>query len=221
VRSRLVGTLAGRLGIAAAVGGALLGMDPLDGAAGPLSDGPLGRVAGLGAESQLGIGDVVIAPVLLDLGRGLPPGPPTPRRLRHRPQRRQDIAGPVGFDGEAGGAPLPGQGPHHLPILGAEVRVGLQPTIPALLVLAQLPLPIVGPVNLLGGHRQPTWDLRGLFAAPAQPAEHAGRLAARGRLVGGRDFLGLLTVDGGPGQLPAAITGGPVKLTAEPVPLSP
>src|SRR5512132_2763551 len=153
VRSRLVGTLAGRLGIAAAVGGALLGMDPLDGAAGPLSVGPLGWVAGLGAESQLGIGDVVIAPVLLDLGRGLPPGPPTPRRLRHRPQRRQDIAGPVGFDGEAGGPSLPGQRPHHLPILGAELRVGLQPTIPALLVLAQLPLPIVGPVNLLGGHR--------------------------------------------------------------------
>jgi hypothetical protein len=41
MRSRLVGSLAGELALAAAVGGALLGVDPLDGRAGPLPVGPL------------------------------------------------------------------------------------------------------------------------------------------------------------------------------------
>jgi hypothetical protein len=40
-RSRLGGALAGRLGVTGAVGGALLGLDPLDGRAGPLPVGPL------------------------------------------------------------------------------------------------------------------------------------------------------------------------------------
>jgi hypothetical protein len=38
-------------------------------------------------------------------------------------------------------------------MLGAEMRVGLQPAVPALLMLAQLPLPVMGPIGLLGGHR--------------------------------------------------------------------
>jgi len=47
------------------------------------------------------------------------------------------------------------------------VGVGFQPTIPALLVLAQLPLPVMGPVGLLGSYRKPTWQLGGLVAAAA------------------------------------------------------
>jgi hypothetical protein len=154
VRSRWLGALAGRLKGARAVGGALLGLDPLDGAAGPLPCGSLVGVVGLGAKGPVGIGDLVGAPVLLDLGRGLTPGPPAPGRFRHGPERLQDIAGPVSFDRHAGGAALPGQGPHHLPILGAEVGVGLQPALAVVLVLAQLPLPVMSSVGLLGGHRQ-------------------------------------------------------------------
>jgi hypothetical protein len=86
--------------------------------------------------------------------------------------------------------------------------VGLQPAVAALLVLAQLPLPIMSPVGLLSGHRKPTRDLSLLLAMP-QPAKHAGRLAADGRLVGGQGLLGLLAVGGGPGQLPATVAGGP------------
>ena len=99
--------------------------------------------------------------------------------------------------------------------------VGLQPAVAALLVLAQLPLPVMGPVGLLGGHRQPTRHLGRLVAAAAQPAKHAGRLATGGLLVGGQGLLGVLAVGGGPGQLAAAVAGGLVELAAEPVPLGP
>ena len=111
---------------------------------------------GLWAEGPIRVGDVVGVSVLLDLGGGLAPGPPAPGRLGHGPEGLQDIAGALLLDGQAGGAPLPGQGPHDLPILRAEMGVGLQPALAALLVLAQLPLPVMGPVGLLGGHRQPT-----------------------------------------------------------------
>jgi hypothetical protein len=137
------------------------------------------------------------------------------------PQGLEDIAGPVGFDGQSGGPPLPGQGPHHLPILRAQVAVGLQPAVAAVLVLGQLPLPVMSTVGLLGGHRQPTRHPSMVVAAAAHEAKHAGRLAGGGRLVGGHDLLGLLAVDGGPGQLPAAIPGGLIELAAQPVPLSP
>ena len=99
--------------------------------------------------------------------------------------------------------------------------VGLQPAVAALLVLAQLPLAVMGPVGLLGGHRQPTRHPGGLVAAAAQPAKHAGGLATGGLLVGGQGLLGLLAVGGGPGQLPAAVAGGLVELAAQPVPLGP
>ena len=75
-RSRLAGALAGRLDVAAGVGGALLGLDPLDGSADPLPIGPLGGVEWLETESPIGIGDVVGGPVLLDLGGRLAPGRP-------------------------------------------------------------------------------------------------------------------------------------------------
>jgi hypothetical protein len=78
VTSRLIDALGGRLGIVGAVGGALLGLDPLDGPTGSLPVGPLSPVVGLGAERPVRIGDLVAAPVVLDLGGGLPPGPPTP-----------------------------------------------------------------------------------------------------------------------------------------------
>ena len=79
----------------------------------------------------------------------------------------------------------------------------------------------MGPVDLLGGYRQATWQLGGLVAAAAQPAEHPGRLASAGLVVGGQGFLDLLTVGRGPGQLTAAVAGGLVELAAQPIPLGP
>ena len=97
VRSRLDGGLLGRLGVAAAVG-ALLGLDPLDGGTGPLLVGPLDGVVGLGAEGSSRVGDAVAAPVVLDIGRGVAPGPLAPGGLRYRAQGVQDITRPVGLD---------------------------------------------------------------------------------------------------------------------------
>jgi hypothetical protein len=171
-------------------------VNPLDGSPGPPPVGPLHGVVGLGAERPVAISDVVGAPVLFDLGGGLAPGSPTPGRLRHRSKRLQDIAGSLLLDSQPGGAPLPGQGPHHLPILRTEVGVGLQPAGPALLVLAQLPLPVVGLIDLLGGHCQPTRHPGSLVAAAAQPAKHARAVRAGGLLVGSQGFLGLLAVGG-------------------------
>jgi hypothetical protein len=122
-RSRLAGVLAGGLAVEGAVSGALLGLDPLDGGPDPLPVGPLGSVVRLRAERPQRVGDVVGVSVLLDLGRGVAPGPPAPGGGRHRAQHLQDITGAVGFDGYSGGAPPPGQGPHDLPILRTEVGV--------------------------------------------------------------------------------------------------
>jgi hypothetical protein len=218
---RQVRALAGGLALVGPVGDPLLGVDPRDGGAGSLAVGPLGWVVRLGAERPVGVGDVVGVPVLLDLGGGLAPGPPAPGRTLHQPQPLDNTARLVNFGGQPGGPLLPGQGPHHLPILRAEVGVGLQPAVAALLVLAQLPLPVIGAVGLLGGHRQPTWHWGELVAAAAQPAKHAGRLATRGLLVGGQVLLGLFAVGGGPGQFAAAVAGGLVELAAQPVPLGP
>jgi hypothetical protein len=99
--------------------------------------------------------------------------------------------------------------------------VGFQPALAAVLVLAKLTLAVVGPVGLLGGHRQPTRHPGGPVAAAAEPAKHPGGLAAGGLLVGGQDLLRLLAVGGGPGQLPAAVAGGLVQLATEPVALGP
>ena len=100
--SRLAGALAGRLALPGAVDA--LGVDPGDGRAGSLPVGPLGWVTRLGAKGPLGVGDLVAAPVLLDLGSGLAPGPPTPDRLRYGAQGLQDIARALLLDGESGGA---------------------------------------------------------------------------------------------------------------------
>jgi len=213
-KTRLAGALAGRLAVVGAVGGPLLGMNPVDGRAGPLPVGPLGWVMGLGAKGPGRIGDLVAAPVLLDLGSGLAPGPSAPGRLRNRTQRIQDITGAVGFDRQAGCAPLPGQSPYDLPVGRTEMGVGFHPAVAALLVLAQLPLAVVGPVDLLGGHRQPTRHRGRLVAAATQPAKHAVRPAIGGMLGGGQSRLGLLAVGGGPGQLAASIAGSLVELAA-------
>ena len=164
-RSRLVVALAGRLALVGAVGSPLLGLDALDGRADPLPVVPLGWIVGFGAQRPHRIGDAVGGSVLLDLTRGLAPSPPAPGRLRHRTQGLQDIAEAVSFRGHAAGPSLPGQSPDHLPILGAEVSVGLQPAGAAVLVLTQLPLPVIRPVDLLGGHRQATRDPGRLLAA--------------------------------------------------------
>jgi hypothetical protein len=209
------------LAVVGAVGGALLGVDSIDGAADPLPVGPLGCVVGLGTERAVRVGDLVGLPVLLDLDGGQAPGPPAPGRRRHGPERLQDMAGPVSFDGQAGGPPLPGQGPRHLPILGAEVGVSLQPTVAALLVLAKLSLAVVDPIDLLGGHRQPTRHLGRLVVAAPQPAKHARGLRIGGWLVGGQGFLRVPAVGGSPFQLPTAVAGGLIQLAAQPVPLGP
>jgi hypothetical protein len=86
VTPRLIDALGGRLGVAAAVGGAVLGLDPLDGRPDSLPVGPLAWVVGFGAEDSVRISDLIGAPVLFDPGGGLPPGPPAPGRLGHRPQ---------------------------------------------------------------------------------------------------------------------------------------
>jgi hypothetical protein len=100
------------------------------------------------------------------------------------------------------------------------VGVGLQPAVAALLVLAQLSLPIVGAVGLLGGQREPTW-YPGRLVAATQTAKHAGGLVGAGLLVGGQSLLGLLAVGGGPFELAAAIPGHLIEPLAEPVPLGP
>jgi hypothetical protein len=99
--------------------------------------------------------------------------------------------------------------------------VGFQPPLAALLVLAQLPLPVVGPVDLLGGHRQSARYAGRLVAAAAQPAKHARGVTAGGLLVGGQGLLGVLAVGAGPGKLAAAVAGGLVEPAAQPVPLGP
>src|SRR5512132_1332 len=124
-RTWVAGALADRWALMGGVGSPLLGLDALDGRLDLPPVGPLGSVVRLRAERPHRIGDAVGVSVLLDLSRGLTPDPPAPGRLRHGPERLQDIAGAVGFDGHAGGASLPGQGPHDLPIGGAEVGVGL------------------------------------------------------------------------------------------------
>ena len=98
--------------------------------------------------------------------------------------------------------------------------VRFQPAIPALLVLAKLPLAVVGPVGLLGGKRQPARRSGRLVAAAAPPAKHAGRPAVGGLLVGGQDFLRLLAVSG-TFELPGAVAGGLIQLATQPVPLGP
>jgi hypothetical protein len=67
LRSVLVGALGDRLDVGDAVGDALLGLDAFDGRADSLSVSPLGRVAGSGAEGPVVVGDLVAAPVVLDL----------------------------------------------------------------------------------------------------------------------------------------------------------
>ena len=131
-------------------------LDALDGRADPLPSGPLGSVGRLRAEGPVRIGDAVGVPVLLDFGGGLAPGPPAPGRLGNWPERLEDIARALLLSGQLSGASLPGQGPHDLPMLEAEMRVGFQPAVANVLMLAQLPLPVMGPVELLGRHRQPT-----------------------------------------------------------------
>ena len=88
-------------------------------------------------------------------------------------------------------------------------------------MLTQLPLAVMGPVRLLGGHRKPTRHPGGLVAAAAQLAKHARGLTAAGLLVCDQGLLSLLAVGGGPFEFPAAVTGGLVELAAEPVPFGP
>jgi hypothetical protein len=110
---------------------------------------------------------------------------------------------------------------HRLPILRAEMRIGLQPAVAALLVLAQLPLPVMGSVGLLGGHRQPTRQLCWLVVATPPPAKHPARLAPGGRWWAARiasacSRWALTRTSSRPRS-----RGGLIELAAQPVPLGP
>jgi hypothetical protein len=82
--SRLASVLAGGLAVVGPVGGPLLGVEALDGRAGPLPIGPLAWVMRLEAEGPVRICDRVPTSFLPDLGGGRAPGPPPPGRFRHR-----------------------------------------------------------------------------------------------------------------------------------------
>ncbi len=106
--------VAGGLGVAGAVGGALLVADPLDRGPGAPPVGPLRRVARLRAERPVGVLDVVGGAVLLELPSGLPPRPLAAGGLGDGAEGLAQPAGPVladGLVGQPGGAPLPGQLP--------------------------------------------------------------------------------------------------------------
>jgi hypothetical protein len=93
--------------VAGAVAAALLGVDPADPrAAGLPPRRPLRRLAGLGSQRPLRIGDLVGVAVVLDGGGGLPPGPPPAGRLGHQAQRFPDVLGVALLQGDAVGAPL-------------------------------------------------------------------------------------------------------------------
>ena len=177
-------------------------------------------VAGLGAEGPVRIGDLVGAPVLLDLGGGLTPDPPTPGRLRHRPERLQDIAGPISLDRHPVARRCQARARTTCRYCGP--RWALAPASRRGAAGAgATPAPGHGPGWPVGWppptHPAPSR----LVAAAAQPAKHAGRLTTGGRLVGGQDLLGLLAVGGGPLELPAAVAGGLVELATAAGPARP
>ena len=102
------------------------------------------------------------------------------------------------------------------------MSVGLQPTGPALLVLAQLELRLVGPVGLLAGHRHHPRVGPGRPGSPA-PAKHPPALPL-GVVGGGEKLQGLVGLgppDPGPGKLPGPVPGRLVQQAAQPVPLGP
>jgi hypothetical protein len=163
--SRLGGALTGGLGIARADGGPLLGVNPLDGRADPMPDGPLGWVVGLGAKGPVRVGDLVAAPVVLRFRRprgARPVGPGSTRELAPGPPAHSS-GGQLRSPGRWRAAARPGPAPPA--DTGDRGGVGLQPALAALLVLTQLSLPVMGPVELLSSHCQPTRHLGRLVAA--------------------------------------------------------
>jgi hypothetical protein len=92
--------------------------------------------------------------------------------------------------GQAAGPALPGQLPDDLAVGGAEVRVGLQPAGPALLVAPQRQFGVVGPVGLLASHQGGGPVGRGRLASPAL-AKHPPPLAL-GIAAGGEVLQGLV-----------------------------
>src|SRR6266508_4172139 len=86
------------LGVAGALGEALLAVDPLDGSRGALPVRPLRAPAQDGAKRALRVADPVGAAVLLDLGGGLPPHPLPPRALRHGAEGLTQVRRPVLLD---------------------------------------------------------------------------------------------------------------------------
>src|SRR4029453_12027544 len=92
LRSRLAGVLAGRLGLVAAVGGPLLGVDSSDGGSGLLPVGSLCSVGRLRAEGPIRVGDLVGVPVGPDL-RGAP-APPGARRCQAKARTTWRYCGP-------------------------------------------------------------------------------------------------------------------------------
>jgi hypothetical protein len=211
------------LGLAAvAVRVALAAPDPFDGLAGVLPDRPLGRLARRRAQRVVGVGDLVAGAVVLDGGAGLSPGPPPPGAVRHRAELLAQVGGRLVLGGQAAGPALPGQLPDHLPVGGAEVRIGLQPAGPALLMPPQHQLGVVGPVGLLAGHQGGGPVGRGRPGPPGQ-AKHPPPLALW--IAAGSEprqgLVGLGPAGTRPHKLPSPIPRGLVEQLAEPVAFGP
>src|SRR5215216_6032149 len=206
-----------------AVGGGLADPDPLGRLPSLLPGGPLGWLARHRAQRLVGVGELVGAAVVLDGGRGLPPGPPAPGRLWDGSEFVAQVAGLVVLGGQAAGSALPGQLPDDLLVGGAEVGIRLQPAGPALLMPTQLEFGVSGAVCLLAGHRHhPTGSAGPLFSP--QQANHPPALVRLGRLSDGElleEVIGLGSAGGGPLQLPGPIPRGLVEQALEPVPLGP
>jgi hypothetical protein len=197
------------------------GLHSGDGLPGVLPGGPLSRLARHRPDRGLRVGDVVGAAVVLDDGGGLPPDPPPPRAVRERAELAAEVTGLLMLQGEAAGAPLPGQLPDHLSVGGAEMGVGLQPAGPGLLVLAQHEFGVGGAVGLLARHHRRPIDC-GRPGPPPQ-AKHpppAGLVVS----AGGELLQGLLCLSPAgtrPRQLPAPVPRRLVQQGAEAVAFGP
>src|SRR5918995_4166401 len=115
------GSWAGGCGPLLTAGGLLPLLDALGGGAGLVPGGPLDRLARHRAERLVGVADPIGAAVVLDGGGRLPPGPAASGGRWHGPEFLTEVAGRVVLGGQAGGAPLPGELPHHLAAGGAEM----------------------------------------------------------------------------------------------------
>src|SRR5215218_8072097 len=98
---------------------------------------PLSQVAGrLGANSPLGVAELVAVAVAVQPGGGLPPGPPPPTGLGDVAEETDEPSWRVELQGSAGGPGAPAELGHHRPIAVAGGLMTLQEPGALLLLLA-------------------------------------------------------------------------------------